>query len=290
MASVLVTGAGGFVGTHLVPTLRAAGHEVISLNSDAGDVAEEATWAKLPKVDVVVHLAAKTFVPDSWQDPSAFFRTNLLGTTGALNYCRTHEAHLVFLSSYLYGHPEMLPVAETARVSVTNPYALSKKLAEDACEFYSRAFGVNVTVFRPFNIYGPGQPEHFLIPLIVRQLDEGKGVRVLDLEPKRDYVYVSDLADAIASSIVRPARYRVLNIGTGESYSVNEVVQALQRLKGTDVPVSSANERRPNEILDCQADIRAARRELDWQPRVSLEEGLRRVVHGGSPLPEVARA
>lgn len=278
MARVLITGARGFVGAHLIPVLEAAGHEVIGVNSAAGDVSDDATWALLPKSDVVVHLAGKTFVPDSWKDPGSFLRSNLLGTVGALNYCRTHASRLVFLSSYLYGNPAMLPIAESAQLVATNPYALSKKLAEEACGFYAEHFGVNVTILRAFNVYGPGQPGHFLIPSIVRQLSHGESVRVMDLEPKRDYVYVGDLAEAIELTIERPRRFNVLNIGTGESHSVAEVIDAIQQLKRTNLPVTSAGERRPDEILDCRADISAARREIGWSPRVMLDEGLRRIL------------
>ena len=278
MAKVLVTGARGFVGAHLIPVLEAAGHEVIGVNSEAGDVGDDATWALFPKSDIVVHLAGKTFVPDSWKDPGSFLRSNLLGTVGALNYCRTRVSRLVFLSSYLYGNPAMLPIAESTQLVATNPYALSKKLSEEACGFYAESFGVNITILRPFNVYGPGQPDHFLIPSIVRQLGGGEFIRVMDLEPKRDYVYVGDLAEAIALTIERPHRFNVLNIGTGESHSVAEVIDAIQRLKRTNLPVTSAGESRPDEILDCRADISAARREIGWSPRVMLDEGLRRIL------------
>jgi nucleoside-diphosphate-sugar epimerase len=278
MAKVLVTGARGFVGAHLVPILQADGHKVIGVNREAGDVSDDATWAHFPKADIVVHLAGKTFVPDSWNDPSSFLRSNLLGTVGALNYCRAHGSQLVFLSSYLYGNSPTLPIAESAQLVATNPYALSKKLSEEACVFYVQSFGVDVAILRPFNVYGPGQPDHFLIPSIVRQLNGGESIHVMDLEPKRDYVYVSDLADAIALVIKQPRRFLVLNIGTGESHSVAELINTLQRLKHTDLPVTSARERRPDEILDCRADISAAQREIGWSPRVTLDEGLRRIL------------
>lgn len=278
MASVLVTGARGFIGAHLLPVLEAAGHAVVGLGREAGDVADAATWVRLARHDVVVHLAARSFVPDSWKNPAAFLRNNLLGSVGALNYCRTHTSRLIFLSSYLYGNPATLPIAESAPLVATNPYALSKKLCEEACAFYARGFGTDVTILRPFNVYGPGQPEHFLIPSIVRQLSEGNAIRVMDLEPKRDYVYVGDLAEAVALAIARPSRFSVLNIGTGQSHSVAEVIDTLQRLKRTALPVTSTAERRPDEILDCRADITAARSTLGWAPRVTLEEGLSRIL------------
>src|SRR5215213_4842199 len=103
MSKVLVTGATGFIGRHLAAGLRAAGRDVFEVNHSAGDLAEPAAWIGLPDADAVVHLAAKTFVPQSWAAPALFMRTNLLGTLAALEYCRARGARLVFPSSYMYG-------------------------------------------------------------------------------------------------------------------------------------------------------------------------------------------
>lgn len=280
MAEVLVTGASGFIGSWLVPLLIEGGHRVTAVDETAGDVADESTWDSFPRAEVVVHLAARSFAPDSWAEPSRFLRDNLLGVQGALEYCRGHGARLVFPSTYLYGRPVRLPVAESAEVVASSPYALSKKLGEDVCEFYARHFGVDVTILRPFNVYGPGQSDHFLIPFVVGQLKAGSSIRVKDLDPKRDYVYVTDLVEAIRRVVERPAGFRVLNVGSGESHSVAEIIEILQRLAGTSLPVVSAGERRPAEVMDCRADISAARRELGWAPVVPLEDGLRRVLDG----------
>ncbi len=113
MTSVLVTGASGFLGKHLVPRLRAEGHETTAMDRASGDISDPATWQRLASSDVVVHLAAKSFVPDSWESPGAFLRTNLSGTVEALEYCRRHRAHLVFMSSYIYGDVAQQPVTES---------------------------------------------------------------------------------------------------------------------------------------------------------------------------------
>lgn len=277
MTRIVLTGATGFIGKHLAPALRRAGHELFEANSELGDVGEESTWLRFPKAEVVIHLAGKTFVPDSWADPAAFIKCNLFGTIAALNYCKKHNAHMVFLSSYLYGNPQSLPIPETAALIATNPYALSKKLAEEACQFYSDRFGINITILRPFNVYGPGQPANFLIPSIVRQVCAGCTIEVKDLEPRRDYVFITDLVDALLKSVKPPNGIDIFNIGSGKSYSVAELIQIAQRIKNTNLEVVSSTERRREEIMDTVADISYANKKLGWQPIVSLEDGIRSV-------------
>lgn len=274
MSKVLVTGASGFLGRHLVPALRAGGHEVIEARRMSGDTADAATWKQFPKADAVVHLAAKSFVPESWQVPDVFVRTNVGGTVQAMEYCRTHGAHLVYPSSYMYGDAVRQPIAESSPLVARNPYALSKKLAEEACAFYAERFGLTITILRPFNIYGPGQSETFLVPTILNQLTGGKAIHVQDLEPRRDYVYVADVADAMVKALSAPQGLRVFNIGTGTSHSVAELINLIQEVWGTRVPVSSESVRRKDEIMDTVADITRAQQQLGWKPRFTLRQGL----------------
>jgi nucleoside-diphosphate-sugar epimerase len=274
MNRILVTGASGFIGKHLIPRLRGIGHEVIENNSQSGDVWKEATWSRIPRADVVVHLAGKTFVPDSWRDPGAFVKCNLLGTVAALNYCRMHKARMIFLSSYLYGNPQSLPIPETAPLVANNPYALSKKLAEEACRFYAHSFDIEIAILRPFNVYGPGQSEDFLIPCIIRQVVDGKEIKVRSLTPKRDYVHVSDLVEAIIKCVAVKQRLSIFNIGTGKSHSVGELIQIIQGIKKTNLTVISSGEERQDEIMDTVADVSLARSALGWQPRWSLGRGI----------------
>jgi nucleoside-diphosphate-sugar epimerase len=274
MSKVLVTGATGFLGRHLVPVLRASGHDVIEVGPAAGDIAHASTWQRLPACDALVHLAARSFVPDSWEAPGPFLRTNLGGTVEALEYCRAHGARLVYPSSYLYGAAARQPIAETAPLVATNPYALSKKLAEDACAFYAERFDLTITVLRPFNIYGPGQPDAFLIPSILRQLEAGQAVVVKDLEPRRDYVYVLDVVGAMQKALTARPGWRVFNVGSGTSHSVAELISVIQDVWGTHLPVSSEGARRKDELMDTVADISHARQELGWQPRFTLRQGI----------------
>lgn len=274
MSDVIVTGGAGFIGKHLVHMLRNYGHQVYSVDSQTGDIVEPATWRGFPVAGVVVHLAGRSFVPDSWSQSSEYMRINLLGTLQALEYCRANNASLVFLSSYMYGESALLPISESAEVAARNPYALSKMLAEKTCQFYAENFGVKVTIFRPFNVYGAGQSASFLIPSIFEQARKSDVIRVLDLAPKRDYIYVKDVVEAISAAINLNVSGGVFNLGSGNSHSVAELITEIQGVLGTTLPVVSENKRRPGEIMDSVADITAARHALGWAPRFSLHEGL----------------
>ena len=278
MARVLLTGATGFIGKHLLHRLRSLEHQVIELNRKSGDISSQEIWANLPPTDVVVHLAGRTFIPDSWNDPNGFLHTNFHGTTCALDYCRINKASMIFISAYLYGIPDALPISESAALRANNPYAFSKKLAEDACRFYSEYYGIAITVLRPFNIYGPGQSQKWLIPSIVEQVRKGKVIEVMDLAPKRDYVYIDDLNEAIINSLDRLSGFNVFNIGSGQSYSVESVIEIIQFAEGSNIRVRCVGERRPQEIMDTIADISRARYELGWFPRWSLSNGIKAVV------------
>lgn len=280
MASVLVTGAAGFIGRALCGSLRAAGHQLVELSRHEGDIADPATVGGVGPVEHVFHLAGRTFVPDSWQDPVGFHRTNVLGTANVLEFCRSHGARLTFVSAYLYGVPDRLPVAETCVLRPNNPYALSKCLAEQLCEFYAAHHGIDATVIRPFNIFGPRQKAHFLIPEIVAHVAARRTIRVKDLAPRRDYIHISDLVAALVRTLDGPRGYNVFNIGSGRSLSVQELIAVIQSVAGTDLPVVTAGEVRINEIDDVYADIGNARAMLAWEPDLTFRQGVEKMLLG----------
>lgn len=274
---ILVTGATGFLGRHLVGALEAHGRAVRAHSSADGDIAE----CPLPMEDVghVFHLAGESYVPESWQNPQAFYRTNVMGAVNVLEHCRRNQAGLTLISSYVYGEPQRLPIAEDHPLAAANPYAHTKILAEHTARFYEQRFGVALTIVRPFNIYGPGQRASFLIPSIVRQvLDPSAAmVRVTDLRPKRDYVYVTDAVTLLLATL-RPGVRGTYNLGSGRSTSVAEVVELANDAAGFRKPVVSADQPRPGEILDVVADTSRAAAELGWRPHTLLADGIASVV------------
>ena len=272
--SILVTGATGFLGRHVVRDLLRRGFKVEAKSRADGDVCDAETWKKFPATDCVIHLAGSTFVPDSWDDPSKFLQNNTLGTSLALDFCRNHKAKFVFFSTYMYSREAVMPVSEDSKLRPSNPYSLSKFFGENLCKFYSEHFGVKAVIFRPFNVYGLGQSEKFLIPSIIRQARLSDVIEVQDTKPSRDYVYVEDLLAALNCAITTDIELEVVNIGTGRAYSVLELIETLGIVSNRKYKIRSAMIERQSEIMHTQADNSRAREILNWEPEWSLQSGL----------------
>lgn len=274
---ILVTGATGFLGRFLVAALESEGHSVRQHSSADGDIAA----CSLPMAGVkhVFHLAAKSYVPESWENPRAYYQANVVGTVNVLEHCRQNHAALTLISTYIYGEPKHLPIAEDHPVAALNPYTHTKILAEEAARFYEKRFGIPLLIVRPFNIYGPGQRHSFLIPWIVQQVldPSADAVHVQDLRPKRDYLYVKDAVDFLLAAFRADSR-GVFNMGSGRSASVEEVAQLVNKAAEVSKPVVSAGRTRPGEVMDMVADTARATAEFGWRPRTSLEDGIAAVV------------
>jgi nucleoside-diphosphate-sugar epimerase len=275
--AILVTGADGFIGKYLVAALTSSGHSVQTHSLADGDLAHCAL--EYTGISHVFHLAGKTFVPDSWADPCAFYTTNVVATANVLEFCRRSGASLTFISSYVYGPPRVIPITEDHPLQAFNPYAHSKVLAEEVCRFYAGQHGTPVAIVRPFNIYGPGQDGRFLIPTLVRQAlaPDSDAIEVADLRPRRDFLYVSDLIDLMLATLAGGAS-GAYNAGSGVSTSIQEIGTILNSIVPYEKKLVSRGESRPHEILDVVADIRKAERELGWKPRVDIATGLRLTV------------
>ena len=275
--NILVTGSTGFIGKPLVRCLEQLGatvhHFARSLGNDILDKsAFNSFWGK--GIDTVFHLAGLTFVPNSWSNPAEFYAVNCLGTQHTLEFCRTVNAHMLYISAYVYGVPQYLPIDEVHPVAPNNPYAHSKWLGEELCRFYAGNMGVKATVLRGFNLYGPGQDERFLLPWIIMQAKEGKEIVVKDDTPRRDYLNVDDFVGACILAMQTPDQFRIFNVGSGYSLSVREVIEAVVRVAGNSVGWRCTGEVRQNEIPDTVADCRSIYRELGWHCSQTLPEVL----------------
>ncbi len=276
-ADVLITGGSGFVGRALTRALETRGVTVHALGTAQGDIAD--SELVFPGVSHVIHLAARSFVPASWQSPQMFYHTNVMGTINVLEFCRRSGASMTLVSSYVYGTPRSLPISEEHPLQAFNPYSHTKILSESCATFYAEKMGVRLTIVRPFNLYGPGQDARFLIPTLLGQaLDPAATcIEVADDRPRRDFLHIDDFV-ALLMLLRDKDCPGIYNAGSGTSASIGDLVGVINRVTGKALPLVSRGESRPGEVMDVIADITKARA-LGWEPRVSLEQGIGQLLH-----------
>lgn len=277
MKKILITGSTGFVGKTLLKELNKEKYFIYSYSSKDGDISSKKTWERMPKSDYLIHLAAKTFVPDSWKKPEEFFIKNSIALINAIDYCKKNNSKLIFLSSFVYGN-QNFAINEKCETLPQNPYSLSKLIGEQVCSFYKRVENLDVIILRPFNIFGPDQNKLFLIPKIINQIKNNFKIEVLDIKPKRDFLYVKDLASAIEKTLSYEGNHYIFNIGSGKSYSIEQIIKILQELYGTNLEVLTKNQTRKMEISETIADITLAKKELHWEPKYSIKAALKEMI------------
>ena len=272
---IAVTGSSGFTGKKLVKHLTSLNHEVVKIDMTEGlDATDFNNLKEIPKFDIIYHLAAKSYVPDSYQKPQDFYYTNFNSTLNTLELSRKYNAKYVYISSYVYGNPQYLPVDENHPTLAFNPYADTKLLGENLCRSYNKFFDLKTLIVRPFNIYGPGQTPNFLISSIFKQAIEGK-IELNDPNPKRDVIYIDDLIRLYTSLIdFYGSSFEIFNAGYGKSYSVREIVESITKLFPSKIDVNFLNKTRKNEVYDTVSNNNKAKTLLNWTPKIDLPEGL----------------
>ncbi len=303
-ARVLVTGADGFIGSHLVERLVAEGAEVTALcvyNSNGsfgwlddsptarsearlvlGDVRDPGLVADLcDGMDIVLHLAALIAIPYSYAAPRSYVETNVTGTLNVLEGAMRHGVgRIVHTStSEVYGTPDRTPIVETHPLKGQSPYSATKIAADKLCESFARSFDCPVVVLRPFNTFGPRQSRRAVIPTILAQMLAGRDeIELGSLAPERDFTYVADTVDGFIRMARAPvAPGDVVQLGTGTAVSIGEVVDRCREVTGSDATVVTDTDRvRPSasEVDVLVSDPSRAREVLGWKPTVSLTEGL----------------
>lgn len=281
-AEFLITGANGFIGQHLQQALRSAEIDFVALaGRQQRDLTQPEALANLPPARVLVHLAGAGNPVDFDQDPATSWRINLSGTLNLLNRCRQLQVeHLILASTYVYGPPETLPVVETHPVRPLHAYPRSKYLCEQLVEQFvldaaAQGHAFRGTALRLFNVYGPGQSSHMLIPTIVKQLQQPV-MSLRDPAPRRDFVHVDDVVQAILATakLPRQSSFEAINIGSGQSYSVAELVALLSTLAGVHPQVKYLQQVRTGEVNEVRADCSKADQLLGWAPQKDFRTGL----------------
>jgi UDP-glucose 4-epimerase len=278
---VLITGGSGFIGKQLVTRLKDSGCKVVCLNrSEGNDITNTTTFNLDFEADVVFHLASRTSVPESYEYPQKYFVDNVTGTTNVCDYCRRVKAKLVFLSTYVYGEPKSVPVDETHPINPHSPYTFSKYLSEEVIKAYAKFYSLDALVFRLFNVFGPGQGNGFIFTDIFNQMLEGKNVvKLQNPTPKRDYLYIEDLITVLAHFGLKIdiQGFETVNLGSGKSYSVEEVVEICKSKFNYQGEIEYSSYVRPNEVNNIVADIEKLKSHIKFD-FLSIEESIARYI------------
>jgi nucleoside-diphosphate-sugar epimerase len=276
---VLVTGAGGFIGSHLAERLVELGAQVRAF------VHYNALGARgwLDR-STLQHLAALIAIPYSYVAPASYIRTNIEGTLNVLQAAREADVGRVVhtSTSEVYGTARQVPIAESHPLQGQSPYAASKIGADKMAEAFHLSYGVPVVTVRPFNAFGPRQSARAVVPTIVAQCLAGGPVRLGNTAPTRDLNYVSDTVEGfVLAASNASAIGRTINIGSGQEISISSLAGLIARLSGCDVAIEDDHARvRPatSEVMRLVADSTLARALLGWKSAVGLEEGLSRTI------------
>jgi dTDP-glucose 4,6-dehydratase len=307
--AVLVTGAAGFIGSHLTEELVRNGHRVRALvryngRDDRGHLDDlpadiqaeievhrgdlkdsEAVRHAVAGQAWVLHLGALIAIPYSYQNPHDVVQTNVMGTSHILDACRSStclERLVLTSTSEVYGTAQYVPIDEKHPLRGQSPYAATKIAADALGESYHRAFGLPVTILRPFNTFGPRQSARAIIPTIISQALTRPVVKLGRLDPRRDLTFVKDTVRGFLSiAACDDAVGRAVNIGRGEDCTISELVERIGRLLGRELEVQTESDRlRPSasEVERLLAGTALARSLFDWKPRYSLDQGLEETV------------
>lgn len=302
--NVLITGAGGFIGSHVVEIFVKSGFNVTALahyNSRAdygwlasldkeiknsveivlGDVTDSEQMRTLTaNKELVVNLAALIAIPYSYVAPRSYINTNVVGTMNICEAVRSSDSRMIqFSTSEVYGTPKTVPITENHNLNPQSPYAASKSAADQICLSYHKSFDLKVTVLRPFNTYGPRQSMRAIIPTVVNQFISRNGeINIGNLTPKRDFTFVEDTAAAVQLVAKNDNSFgETIQLGTGKAYSIQEVVDLCEKISGKKAKLNPDSKRvRPSksEVEILLSDPSNAKEKLDWEPTISFEEGL----------------
>jgi NAD dependent epimerase/dehydratase len=304
---VLVTGAGGFIGSHLMEALVERGAEVRAfvrytsradvgllkfalqtviqgIEVIAGDICDQDAIERAAEgCEIIFHLGALISIPYSYHHPVEVVQSNIMGTLNVLQACRRVGCHLVHTStSEVYGTALRVPIDEEHPLQGQSPYSASKIGADKLVESYWRAFDIKAVTVRPFNTYGPRQSARAVIPTIITQALTQDVIHLGNLEAQRDFTYISDTVEGfIKAAEAGGVEGETFNLGYGSEITIGDLAQEIIGLVGRPVRVVVDEARlRPekSEVMRLLSDNRKAKERLGWEPKVDIREGLERTI------------
>lgn len=291
---VYLTGGTGFIGEHLrnvlserdvLVTLLVRNRTDVELRGNErvqrGDITDPTTL-EIEGFDAVIHLAAKTNIEVALDHPSKTWAVNAEGTANILEETRTAdvERFLYASSASVYGEPRSLPIDEDHPTDPLEPYGASKLAGEALVRSYGKAYDVSTVVARIFNAFGPSQPSHNVVPTIVSQALASDTIRLGNLSPSRDFIYVYDVVQGLLSLIEEGKSGEAYNIGRGDDISVERVAEMVAELVGNEIKVTSTTDRERDENIEITRHVAdtTKTKSLGWTPEYDVERGLAETV------------
>lgn len=303
---ILITGAAGFVGSHLSEKLSDLGYSIVAFdryNSTndfvwlnklrkknkkncefvLGDIRDyDSVFKAMKGCDTVFHLAALIGIPYSYHSPLAYLKTNVEGTYNVLEASKQYNLKNIIITSTseVYGSAEYLPINESHPINSQSPYAASKSAADQLSLSYFKSFGLPVKIIRPFNIYGPRQSERAIIPTIINQaLSSKKNITLGNLKPLRDFNYISDVVNAFIK-VMKSKKIigEVVNVGSNKKISINDLCKKILELNNQNKKIKiNFKRKRPklSEVDQLQCNNKKIIKLISWTPKIKLKEGLK---------------
>jgi len=306
---ILITGAAGFIGSHLSESLLDEGHEIVGFDNfdpfydreikernleksfstgsfnliegDLNDLGDMENLFSGQKYDVVVHLAAKAGVRPSIKHPLDYTKVNIQGTQNLLEMMKIEGLkRLVFASSSsVYGNSKVVPYNEEMNVNnPISPYAATKVAGEVLCSAYSHLFDISVTCLRFFTVYGPRQRPEMAIAKFIRKAYNGESINVFgDGTSSRDFTYIDDIIQGVVSAVHNDLGYEIINLGESSTIELNSLIALIEKLTGKEVKRDHL-EMQPGDVITTYADISKAKDLLNYKPTTNMEEGISKYI------------
>jgi len=275
--SILVTGGDGFIGSSLIKELG----EVINVDIKSGiDIRNKDELEKVfseNKIDTIYHLAAIPGVRYSLENPSIYIETNITGTANVLELAKKYNVKKIIFasSSSVYGNLST-PFIESAKLSQISVYAATKRAGEVLMETYHNIYGIDITILRFFTVYGPNGRKDMAIYGFTDKIMKGKEIEVFNEgNLSRDFTYIDDVVSALVSCLDKKLGFEIINIGTGVKTNVLELIRIIEKVTGKKADKIMESMQK-GDVLITQADISKAKNLLNYNPKINLEEGIKK--------------
>ena len=284
MKQIIITGHNGFLGSNLLLKLISEKYDItgisktIKKNNSIKQIKRNILNIKdsdIANNSCIIHLAAITDVVYCEKYPEECYKVNVMATQKILEIARKKNCSLIYPStSHVYGIPRKLPIKETHPTNASSVYSESKIVGEKLCEMYSKSYGLNISVLRLFSTYGPKNSEYKVESRIITQLLSNRSIKIGNLSPKRDFIYIDDVIRAFQIVIKNLKGFNIYNVGLERSYSIQEICNILKKLSGKKISiVTDKTKLRKNDIKNVVSDCSKIKK-LGWKPKISINKGL----------------